>query len=164
MRIITLIVIVSSPLLAQDPNIPAGWRSPVQSEYDAPWRAQFDTHLFSAAADIDGDEILDYALLAISNDSNEYCLIVTRSSVQNNGYEIIERGPAGDLLFLCLEAIPPGEFATACGKGYWDCADDEQPEIVLDLPAFNFFINEGTSSYLYWDSKENKMQRVWISD
>ena len=59
---------------------------------------------------------------------------------------------------------PPGDYVTACAKGYWKCEPGEAEVVHLDLPGINYYQFEGTNSIFWWDAKAKLFKRTWISD
>ena len=58
-----------------------------------------------------------------------------------------------DIAFLDVMGIAkvkPGEYKTACGKGYWECRKDEPKILSTKRDAVEFFKVESASSvYVY---------------
>ena len=63
-----------------------------------------------------------------------------------------------------LDIAQPKKIKTACGKGYWECTGKETPEITLTYPGIHYFRFSSASSVFYWDIKQQKLLRVWVSD
>jgi len=67
-------------------------------------------------------------------------------------------------LFMGISLWEPGQYKTACGKGYWECKDDETQILKLKTPGINFFAFESANSIFYWNSRKNEFKRIWMSD
>lgn len=158
-------IILVLTVTAQDPQIPDGWLSPIGSDYDLPWRAESPSHYYSAAADLDGDEIMDHALILMSEDGMRFGLFIYLSDMSYPEPFVFdaEQDPQ-NLMFMCIEAVPPGEYLTACGKGYWECGEGESPEIELLNQGIDYYASEGANSFLIWDPGTETMLRIWMSD
>jgi hypothetical protein len=63
-----------------------------------------------------------------------------------------------------VSVITPGQYKTACGKGYWDCKGDETPLIILKYPAIDYFMFESANAFFYLDDTVCKFKRIWIRD
>ncbi|HXV64631.1 MAG TPA: hypothetical protein VEK15_28295, partial [Vicinamibacteria bacterium] len=70
----------------------------------------------------------------------------------------------GDLSVMGIDVAAPGEYETACGKGYWACAPDEPEVLFLENPAIDYFAAEGGNSFFVWDVDSGSFKRIWISD
>jgi hypothetical protein len=60
--------------------------------------------------------------------------------------------------------VPPGQYKTACGKGYWECESGEPEILDLKLPAIEFAKYESASSVFWWNRRAGAFRRTWISD
>ncbi len=63
-----------------------------------------------------------------------------------------------------IDLVRPGNYQTACGKGYWDCEKDEPELLTLAGPAIDFFKTESANSFFFFDAATHRFRRVWISD
>jgi hypothetical protein len=63
-----------------------------------------------------------------------------------------------------IDIVQPGEYRTACGKGYWKCGEGEPDKLTLDRPAISFFNFERASSFFFFDSATRSFLRIPISD
>jgi hypothetical protein len=63
-----------------------------------------------------------------------------------------------------IELAKPGTYATACGKGYWDCKKGEPEELRLERAGIDFFKYESANSYFVWNAGKKKFDRIWMSD
>lgn len=63
-----------------------------------------------------------------------------------------------------ISILKSGSHKTACGKGYWNCEQNEPALLTLENHGINFFKFESASSVYYWDKDLNKFNRIWLSD
>jgi hypothetical protein len=150
---VLLTLTVSFSLLqAQDVMIPEGWKSPVGSKFDLNWREDDPNHFYSCAIDLDGDEILDTALLLHNPEKRQYGLFFNLSTFeQKDMLQGVDVGNEEALYVLCLEVAGPGEYPTACGSGYRDCKEGEPEQIQVQYGAINYYDVEGGSSFFIVD-------------
>ncbi len=59
-----------------------------------------------------------------------------------------------------ISLVRPGQYETACGKGYWECGPGEPEVLKLRRPAVEFFKFESASSIFFWDVKTNGFHQV----
>jgi hypothetical protein len=57
-----------------------------------------------------------------------------------------------------------GIYQTVCSKDYLDCYPKSNLPIKIDFNSIELFKYESTSSIFYWDKKDDKFERIWISD
>jgi hypothetical protein len=162
-----VLLLMSLPAAGQlKPRLPAGWRVTEKSDY-----TDEDVRFFNgsmpnhAQADFDGDGRKDHALLLIQSDEAKCGLFVLPGS----GGRVLKLdefplSPRESKLHAGLSPIKPGNYLTACGKGYWDCGPDEPRELTLKRTGVYFFVFEGSSSIFYWNEDARSFSRVPISD
>lgn len=63
-----------------------------------------------------------------------------------------------------IDVVRPGSYATACGKGYWECGPDETENLELQWPAINFFKIESAHSFYFYDPIRKAFRTMQISD
>ena len=63
-----------------------------------------------------------------------------------------------------IETVLPGQYKTACGKGYWACEPGEPAILTLTAPAILFQRFESSSSIFWWNAGSGRFTRTWISD
>jgi hypothetical protein len=149
-------------------SLPMGWKFPDSSDIILDWK-NFQKEYpkpYYASADYNMDNLVDEAWLLLNNDSKTWGLFVFLKT-KTGSYDCICLDI--DSVNCCAQrmgvsVVNPGEYKTACGKGYWDCKDGETPSIVLKYPAIDYFLFESANSFFYWDDKLWKFQRIWMSD
>ena len=158
------------PLLAlaqEEP--PIGWRFPEEADYSGSWQALRTVipEPFHAQADFNGDGLPDDAWILLS----------TLSKAPAPGLFVFlarQEGPSKVIVLdknpgltkpqnIGIKVVQPGDYKTACGKGYFKCGPD-QPEVLhLALPAINYFVFEDANSFFWWDIKSSSFKRTWMS-
>ena len=63
-----------------------------------------------------------------------------------------------------IAKVKPGEYETACGKGYWECGKDEPEKLKTKRDAVEFFKDESASSVYVYNSIKRKFIPVATSD
>jgi len=72
-----------------------------------------------------------------------------------------------DIAFLDVMGIAkvkPGEYETACGKGYWECGKDEPEKLKTKRDAVEFFKDESASSVYVYKPAKHKFISIATSD
>jgi len=142
------------------------WREPNAVETEDQWRALGKDKFLMARGSFTGTGKDAVAKILVKDDGSSFGLFVFSAA-----------GSGGDLVFTLLESkdtnlmhsmgietVGPGNYVTACGKGYWECGKEEAENVVFEHDAVKLFKYEGHSSFFYWDVKTAKFKRIWISD
>ena len=163
-----LCFIFGSPLqlYSKDFDLPVGFRAPVESDYPKSMVSSLGKLPFKIQKDLNGDGIEDTALLLIKSDNKELRLVTFMSSdVGTHKLFILDSHEiTNQHLLMGISEVQPGSHRTACGKGYWECKDDEPPVLELEQTGIRYFQFESSSSIFYWDAKSKSFKRIWISD
>jgi hypothetical protein len=170
--IVLLFLLLTVPSYSKDKiTMPDGWRFPTAEELsDDVNRKDSPTKYAKAVADFNGDGINDEAVLLKSTKFSGEGLFV-RLSDNQNGFKWIEldvidwgkKYPKVNLS-MGIDIAKPGEYKTACGKGYFECKEGEPEVLKLRRPAINYFRFESANSFFVWDEKTTGFKRIWISD
>jgi hypothetical protein len=157
------LTVLSGLALAQE--LPSGWRRPISGEASGEWRQKSRARFLVVNGDFDGDGKPDTAELLVNPSSNKFALFVRLSSTQK--WQPV--GESADIKALdrCgIDLVKPGEYKTACGKGYGDyaCAHVEPDILKLSTPAIDFFYTESSDSIFYWDAGTKAFRESLISD
>lgn len=67
-------------------------------------------------------------------------------------------------LVMGIEVAQPGDYKTACGKGFWECSPTEPQRLKLHTSGILYFRFASAASIWYWDKKSDEFRQVWISD
>ncbi|MDA8082532.1 MAG: hypothetical protein M0024_02600 [Nitrospiraceae bacterium] len=160
--LIALALLLPMELHAQDIT---DWRKPDNKELgsDYSWRKEAPELFLTAKADFDGDGKADTARLLINGKKNQMGLLVTLAAKRNASI-LLEATDKKEITNMGIKTVKPGQYKTACGKGYWDCKKGEPEILKLKQPAIDFFAYESANSYFVWDKKANAFKRIWMSD
>jgi hypothetical protein len=146
---------------------PTGYRFPVETDYSGDWkefRAKLPTP-FVVRADFNGDGLIDEAWLLPATSGQGWGLFaVLGSSNGTHRFIRLEQDRESAIQRFGLSLVEPGQYETACGKGYWDCKRDEPEVLELKSPAFELAMFESASSIFWWDRRSGRFRRTWISD
>ncbi len=174
MRLLNLIIIsflLSSVSHAGEKiSLPKCWRLPTEDELTYVNRKGSPTKYSRAVADFNGDGIDDEALLLKSTQFVGEGLFV-RLSDKQEGFRWVELDvihwgreyPKVDLS-MGVDVAKPGNYSTACGKGYFECKEGEPEVLKLRLPAIDYFRFESANSFFVWDENTKCFKRIWMSD
>jgi hypothetical protein len=161
-------IVLTSLTSAQSiPEFPAGWKPATKSDYSDEYlsfrKNQVSNHI---EADFNGDNIKDHAWILINSSKKTFGVFVFLG-VGNGSYKMMmldEHKRETEKLFMGISLLEPGQYKTACGKGYWECKEDETEILKLKNPGINYFAFESANSVFYWDSRKNEFMRIWMSD
>lgn len=151
-------------------ELPEGWRYPTEADLAGDFiRDQSKEKYVDVSADFNGDGRNDYAFLVKSTRFSGEALLVNVSNGIKYEWINLHQIAWGEEypnvgLGMGVGLVSPGEYKTACGKGYWECKDDETPLLRLRLPAINYFRFASAASIFFWETKSSTFKRVWISD
>ncbi len=149
-------------------SLPEGWRFPTENELTYMSRKDSPTRYSKAVADFNGDGINDEAFLLKSTKFSGEGLFV-RLSDKQKGFKWIELDvidwgkeyPKVDLS-MGVDIAEPGDYKTACGKGYFECNKGEPEVLKLQRPAIDYFRFESANSFFVWDEKAKLFKRIWM--
>lgn len=161
-----ILLVITLPVLADSTPLPRGWRMPTSSELGDDWR-NVDPEKYSAIrGDFNGDGATDQAMLLMSLRGRGLGLFVflSRKDRTLKVYTLDIIKDAALLRAMGIARVLPGQYRTACGKGYWACKKGEVPDVSIKHDAIDYFKTESASSYFYWDEHARGFKRVWISD
>lgn len=161
-------IIFSQITLAIEP--PNGWRLPTDKELSGePLREKSPTKNAKVIHDLNSDGKADHAFLFKSTEFSGEGLLVYLSSPGGYSWEVLseidwgKKYPIVDLV-MGIDAAEPGEYETACGKGYWECEKNEPETLILKAPGIWHFKFESAASIWYWNEDSNEFIPVSISD
>jgi hypothetical protein len=162
----SITIIFTMLIIACSSGLPSGWRLPTNEELRDTWRDESDSRYATVKGDFNGDGIIDEAKLLLRKDGNALGLFVFLS--QKDGafkiFQLDEINAVEYIQVMGIEKVERGTYKTACGKGYWDCQDDEPSEIILHNDAIDYYKIQSVNSFFYWDKGANSFKRIWISD
>lgn len=153
---------------ASEVSLPAGWRIPAQAETsnNQEWRNREPNRFLTIVADFNGDGVPDRAMLLVRIKDSALGLFafVSVEGKTLKSYLLDEATDKDRLEVMGIAVAKPGKYATACGKGYFDCRAPEPDSITLEHPAVDYFKEEGANSFFYWDKASKGFKRAWMSD
>ena len=162
------IILYSQSALAIEP--PNGWRLPTDKELSGePLREKSPTKNTKVINDLNKDGKADQAFLFKSTEFSGEGLLVYLSSADGYLWKVLfeidwgKKYPNVDLI-MGIDVAEPGEYKTACGKGYWECKKNEPETLILNAPAIWHFKFESAASIWYWNKDSNEFDQVFISD
>ena len=164
-----LLFLVAASYAKDEVALPEGWRFPTAEELsDEANRKDSPAKYSKAIADLNGDGINDEAFLLKSTKFSGEGLFVRLSDNQNEfkwvELDVIDWGnkyPKVNLL-MGIDIVKPGEYKTACGKGYFECKEGNPKVLKLKRPAIDYFRFESANSFFVWDDKTARFKRIWI--
>jgi len=167
MKSIILLVILSFSLEAE--SLPSEWRFATEAELSDEERNDSKTKYTKIEADFNGDGIKDKALLVKSTKFSGQGLIVKLSNKEHYSWIVLDTIHWGKeykdvSLAMGISLVKAQRIQTACGKGYWECKDNEKPFVSFQHASIDYFKFGSTNSVFYWSDQEKKFKRVWQSD
>jgi hypothetical protein len=130
-------------------------------------RTNSPTNYLSAEGDFDGDGQADRAELFLAENELGEALFVQLSSVPSRQWILAaeegHREPMA-ILRMGVSIVSPGNYVTACGKGYWECRDGEPSQLRLETDGLSYRRFESSESIVYWDRSVSSFRQVWVSD
>lgn len=149
------------------PEFPTGWQPATKADYAdgnlSFMKNQAPNHII---ADFNGDGKIDDAWILINTSKNAFGLFVFLAQ-KDGTHKMIpldEHRRETEKLFMGISLMEPGQYKTACGKGYWKCEEDEPEVLKLKFPGINYFAFESANSVFFWNSSKKEFTRIWMSD
>lgn len=146
---------------------PSGWRFPTGGDYQGDWntRRKDGTRPFKTRGDFNNDKVMDEAWILVPTSGTGAGLFVflgqpdkTFRTVQLDYLE----GTRAQNLYVNVAA--KGEYPTAGGKGYGNCAADKPSKLNLKFQAISYGTFESSEFIYYWDVQRKAFGSVVISD
>lgn len=165
-----LVLLFPMMLEASSDTLPTGWRLPTQTEIEAvPIRSWSETKFLRLDGDFNSDGKPDVAQLVKSEEIEGEGFAVRLSTPSGYEWRIVRhfeyKNPSSKpTLRMGLSIAEPGDYKTACGKGYWECKEGEPEILELKSVGIAYFLFESASSIWYWDNLKEEFTQVWISD
>lgn len=158
---------VASPMVT---DLPEGWRLPTSAELQHPMLPESPAAFTRVIADLDDDGGDDTALLLKSTTNNAEALWVRMSGKERPAWiRVNEISWGSDFanvgLVMRIDAAEPGIYAcpeaeAVCQQG----RDGATRSLVLSSTGIEYFRLGSASSLYFWNEKQEKFQRVWLSD
>jgi hypothetical protein len=151
-------------------ELPSGWRFPTTEDLSGNFiRKVSEKDYIVAQEDFNDDGLEDYAYIVKSTKFSGEALLLKYSKKGDYKWKVLDTIEWGKeypnvSVSMGVDVVPPGEYKTACGKGYWNCKSDEVPVLKLNIPAISYFRFESAASFFYWDRNSKTFKRIWVSD
>lgn len=163
--LIFLLALFLLPVTAFAVSVPSGWRFPNAGDRTGEWEGTGVP--FHIRGDFNGDGISDEAWILFRKGSNDWAVFAFLQAADGTTRRIklVEKRDAPAQRFV-LETIRPSKivFRTACGKGYFECANGEPLTIQFHLPSISFCLRESSCSVYVWRAKTARFQQIRMSD
>lgn len=164
-------------------KIPTGWKIPEDSLFKTKWINEDHQKYLRISTDFDRNGFVDTVLFLESVDGKEFGIFaflfdtngiksveiynsekdssLQKGLVEHPEYKAIEIYKA----YYGIRVAAVGEYLTACGKGYFDCAVNEPETLFLKNPGIDFFhYDAGGTRYFYFDNLYQKWIFQWMDD
>ena len=144
---------------------PSGWREPSVHELNDSnddWRKDSKTKYSFADGEFFGSGARGHARLLVREDGQTFGLLIQQQS--GGKWIVLIQMPIVHLQNMGVDRIVPGNYPTACGKGYWECKAGEPAELKLKNDAILFFADGSAASAFVWRPRTKTFTRIWLSD
>jgi hypothetical protein len=163
LRIAALFLIaLASVCSAQE--MPSGWSKPAPRLTRQAFRRKDTNHFLIVTGDFNGDGLQDKALLLVNQRTRKLGLFVCLTTTTGCDWHRLEVMDVAFLDVMGIAKVKPGDYETACGKGYWECDKDELETLSTKREAVEFFKDESASSVYVYNPKKRKFVAVATSD
>lgn len=147
---------------ADVPMPPKGWMQPsADNLYNLDsWRNESDGFFIADSGDYDGDGLIDYSSLFLSEDFSEEGLFVYLA-----GYKKWQKLDGVSLedkqVFMGLETVSPKVFETSMCFNF-----DEKNDCITELKTVNdsilYFRHASSSTIFWWSKSKRKFSKFWL--
>jgi hypothetical protein len=93
-------------------------------------------HFLVVTGDFNGDGVQDKALLLVNHRTQKLGFFVCLTSTTGCDWQRLEVMDIAFLDVMGVAKVKPGQYETACGKGYWECGKDE-PQSASSVYVYN---------------------------
>ena len=145
-------------------QLPAGWTKPPANLTGQQFREKDSNHFLVVKGDFDGDGVQDKALLLVDQHNHKMGFFVCLTTATGCDWHRLEVMDIAFLDVMGIARVKPGEYETACGKGYWECGKDEPEKLKTKRDAVEFFKDESASSVYVYNPITRKFGSVATSD
>lgn len=160
---ITAFLAVSATVCSSQ-ELPAGWRKPPGSMTGQEFRQKDPSQFLVVKGDFNGDGVQDKALLLVNDHTHQMGFFVCLTTTTGCDWHRLEVMEIAFLDVMGIAKVKPGEYETACGKGYWECGKDEPEKLRTKRDAIEFFKDESASSVYIYNPTTRKFVSVATSD
>lgn len=165
MKILTIALFVAlSTGICFSQEMPAGWTKPPAKLTGQGFRRKDPNRFLVVTGDFNGDGVQDEAFLLVNQHTQKLALFVCLTTATGCDWHRLE---VMDVAFLDVKGIAkvvPGQYETACGKGYWEGGKDEPEKLSTNRDAVEFFKDESASWVYVYNPAKDKFTSVATSD
>ncbi|MDR1007221.1 MAG: hypothetical protein LBL65_01490 [Campylobacteraceae bacterium] len=128
------------------------------------WRNNDINKYLSVNGDFNGDYREDTAQIKISENCEKLILIAMLNIGENKfeHYLLTDKIDINYKDVMGIKLIRAGAYQTACGKGYFDCYDNNSSTINIKYDSIELFKYEGVSSIFFWDKKPMNLNKFGL--
>ena len=156
------LIALASVCSAQE--MPTGWTKPGPKLTHQDFRRTDANHFLVATGDFNGDGVQDKAFLLVNQRTQKLGFFVCLTTETGCGWHRLEVLDIAFLDVMGIAKVKPGQYETACGKGYWECGKDEPEKLSTKRDAVEFFKDESASSVYVYNPRTHKFISVATSD
>jgi hypothetical protein len=160
---IALFLVASAGVSAAQ-EMPTGWTKPAAKLTRQDFRRTDPNHFLVATGDFNGDGVQDKALLLVNQRTQKLGFFVCLTTETGCDWHRLETMDIGFLDVMGIAKVKPGQYETACGKGYWECGKGEPEKLSTKRDAVEFFKDESASSVYVYNPRSHKFFSVATSD
>jgi len=165
MKILTIalfLALLTNVCLSQE--MPSGWAKPPAKLTGQEFRRKDPNHFLVVRGDFNGDGVQDKALLLVNQHTQKLGFFICLTTATGCDWHRLEVMDIAFLDVMGIAKVKPGQYETACGKGYWECGKDEPEKLSTKRDAVEFFKDESGSSVYVYNPGKHKFISVATSD
>jgi hypothetical protein len=156
------LIALASVCSAQE--MPTGWTKPGPKLTHQDFRRTDANHFLVATGDFNGDGVQDKAFLLVNQRTQKLGFFVCLTTETGCDWHRLEVLDIAFLDVMGIAKVKPGQYETACGKGYWECGKDEPEKLSTKRDAVEFFKDESASSVYVYNPRTHKFISIATSD
>src|SRR5579871_4564900 len=160
----TAVLLLGLASVCSAQQLPPGWTKPPANLTGQQFREQDPNHFLVVKGDFNGDGLQDKALLLVNEHTQKMGVFVCLATATGCDWHRLEVMDIAFLDVMGIAKVKPGEYETACGKGYWECEKDEPEKLKTKRDAVEFFKDESASSVYLYNPVTRKFVSVATSD
>jgi hypothetical protein len=158
------VLLLGLTTLCSAQELPAGWTKPPANLTGQQFREKDPNHFLVVKGDFDGDGVQDKALLLVNHHTQKMGFFVCLTTATGCDWHRLEVMDIAFLDVMGIAKVKPGEYESACGKGYWECGKGEPEKLRTKRDAVEFFKDESASSVYVYNPVTRKFVSVATSD
>jgi hypothetical protein len=165
MKILAMALFLALPTsVCLSQEIPAGWAKPPAKLTGQEFRRKDPNHFLIVTGDFNGDGVQDKALLLVNQHTQKLGFFICLTTATSCDWHRLEVMDIAFIDVMGIAKVKPGQYKTACGKGYWDCGKDEPKRLSTKRDAVEFFKDESASSVYVYNIGKHRFISVATSD